>query len=151
MERSRNPVKGSTYLRTAINPLYRTSRRADGDWEYNPVCAFCRRAKALGYPGRSPPARAMADYLFKDHKPSARRDEARLRGLERIISSKTISPRLRDAKPACAERALQRWPSWSSAIGYRLSVIGYRLSVIGYHPSAIGYARRSPPAQARAE
>jgi hypothetical protein len=35
-------------------------------------------------------------------KPSARQGEARLRGLERIIFSKTISPRLRDAKPACA-------------------------------------------------
>jgi len=38
-------------MRTAINPLYRTSRRA----------------KALGYARRSPPARAMADYLLKDH------------------------------------------------------------------------------------
>jgi len=35
-------------------------------------------------------------------KPSATGCEARLRGLERIISSKTISPRLRNAKPACA-------------------------------------------------
>jgi hypothetical protein len=32
----------------------------------------------------------MPDYLFKDHKPSAKRGEARLRGLYRIISSKTI-------------------------------------------------------------
>jgi len=50
----------------------------------------CRRAKALGYPGRSPPARAIPDYFFKDHKPSAIQGEARLRGLYRIISSKTI-------------------------------------------------------------
>ena len=35
-------------------------------------------------------------------KPSARQGEARLRGLERIIYSKTISPRLWKAKPACA-------------------------------------------------
>jgi hypothetical protein len=35
-------------------------------------------------------------------KPSARQGEARLRGLERIIYSKTISPRLCEAKPACA-------------------------------------------------
>jgi hypothetical protein len=35
-------------------------------------------------------------------KPSATGCEARLRGLERIIFSKTISPRLRNAKPACA-------------------------------------------------
>ena len=44
----------------------------------------------------------MADYLFKDHKPSASQGEARLHGLERIIYSKTISPRLSRAKPACA-------------------------------------------------
>jgi hypothetical protein len=35
-------------------------------------------------------------------KPSATGCEARLRGLERMMYSKTISPRLRDAKPACA-------------------------------------------------
>jgi len=35
-------------------------------------------------------------------KPSATGCEARQRGLERIISSKTISPRLRNAKPAGA-------------------------------------------------
>ena len=35
-------------------------------------------------------------------KPPARQGEARLRGLWRIISSKTISPRLSRAKPACA-------------------------------------------------
>jgi hypothetical protein len=35
-------------------------------------------------------------------KPSAIQGKARLRGLYRIISSKTISPRLWNAKPACA-------------------------------------------------
>ncbi len=45
---------GSTSVRPAINP----------------VCTLCRRAKALGSPGRSPPARAMADYFFKDHIPN---------------------------------------------------------------------------------
>ena len=35
-------------------------------------------------------------------KPSAMQGKARLRGLERIIYSKTISPRLYGAKPACA-------------------------------------------------
>ena len=40
--------------------------------------------------------------------PSARQGEARLRGLERNNYSKTISPRLSRAKPACAERELQR-------------------------------------------
>jgi len=35
-------------------------------------------------------------------KPSAIQGKARLRGLYRIIYSKTISPRLYGAKPACA-------------------------------------------------
>ena len=35
-------------------------------------------------------------------KPSAMECKARLRGLYRIIYSKTISPRLWNAKPACA-------------------------------------------------
>ena len=35
-------------------------------------------------------------------KPSAMECEARLRGLERMMYSKTISPRLWNAKPACA-------------------------------------------------
>jgi len=35
-------------------------------------------------------------------KPSANQGKARLRGLYRIIYSKTISPRLWNAKPACA-------------------------------------------------
>ena len=33
----------------------------------NPVCAPCRRAEALGYGMQSPPARAVADYVFRDH------------------------------------------------------------------------------------
>jgi hypothetical protein len=87
-----------------------------------PVCASCRRGKPPGYPGQSPPARARADYFFKDHQgrcapappvraqrccappyapravgvnPPAIQGKARLRGRERIISSKTI----RDAAP----------------------------------------------------
>jgi len=56
----------------------------------NPLYALCRCAKALGYARRSPPARAMADDASKDHTPSAMQGEARLRGLWRIISSKTI-------------------------------------------------------------
>jgi len=39
----------------------------------------------------------MTDYFLKDHQPSAMECEARLRGLWRIISSKTICSRL----PAC--------------------------------------------------
>ena len=43
-------------------------------------------------------------------KPSAMRGEARLRGLYRIISSKSISPRLGEAKPACAGESGFRSP-----------------------------------------
>ena len=64
--------------------------------------------------------------------PSAMQGEARLRGLYRNNYSKTISPRLWNAKPAC-----------TGSIGYRLSAIGYRLSAIGYRLSAIGYDKPS--------
>ena len=71
-------------MRTAISPVYRASRRAE----------------ALGYARRGPPAQARADYLFKDHKPSAMRCEVRLR--------------------------VTRTPTATlSTIGYRLSAIGY--------------------------
>jgi len=40
-------------------------------------------------------------------KPSASQGEARLRGLYRIMYSKTISPRLSMAKPACAGATLR--------------------------------------------
>ena len=33
----------------------------------NPICRAGRGAKALGYGMRSPPARARAEYVFKDH------------------------------------------------------------------------------------
>ena len=86
-----------------------------------PVC----RAKALGQARRSPPARAMADYLFKDHKPSAMRGEACLRATRTpTVTLLTIGCRL-------------------SAIDYRLSAIDYRLSAIGYRPSAIDYEKPS--------
>jgi hypothetical protein len=96
-----------------------------------PACAdstglFLQRPYALGYTRRSPPAQAIPDLILKDHKPSAIRGKARAGGLYRIISSKTIRPRLCAAKPACADSTglfLQR-------------------------PYALGYTRRSPPAQA---
>jgi len=126
-----------------------------------PACAgytglFLQRPYALGYPRRSPPARAIPDYFFKDHTPSAIQGEARLRGLYRIISSKTIRPRLSKAKPACAGYTglfLQRpyalgYPRQSpparnansngDPLDHRLSAIGYRLSAIGDdQPSAL--------------
>jgi hypothetical protein len=129
-----------------------------------PACAgytglFLQRPYALGYPRRSPPARAIPDYFFKDHTPSAIQGEARLRGTRTpMVTLSTIGYRLCKAKPACVERELQRRPSRPSAIGYRLSVIGYarqsppawnansngdpldhRLSAIGYRLSTIGY------------
>jgi len=58
----------------------------------NPLCRASRRAKALGYGMRSPPARARADDVFKDHQPSATGCEARRRGRERMMCSKTMSP-----------------------------------------------------------
>jgi hypothetical protein len=60
-------------------------------------------------------------------KPSASQGEARLRGLWRVISSKTISPRLSRAKPPARNANSNGDP-----IAYRLSPIGYRLSTIGY-------------------
>ena len=55
-------------------------------------------------------------------KPSASQGEARLRGLYQIIYSKTISPRLSMAKPACASRERQRRPSRLSPLASRLSI-----------------------------
>jgi len=101
----------------------------------------------------------MADYVFKDHTPSAMRGDARLRGRERIMYSKTIHPRLCEATPACAGESglFVRRPSARrrrSPMGYCLSAIpqphgklSYRLLAIGYRLSAIGYGMRSPPAR----
>ena len=62
-------------------------------------------------------------------KPSANQGKARLRGLYRNNYSKTISPRLDKANPACA---------------------GY-IGLFFQRPYALGYPGRSPPARARAE
>ena len=40
------------------------------DGDLNPLYCASRGAEALGYPGQSPPARAIPDYLFKDHEAS---------------------------------------------------------------------------------
>ena len=81
-------------------------------------------------------------------KPSASQDEARLRGLYRSMYSKTISPRLWNAKPACTGYGgiISQRPSALASpgqspparnanpngdpIGYRLSAIAYRLSAM---------------------
>ena len=77
------------------------------------------------------------------------RGDARLRGLWRIMYSKTIHPRLCEATPACAGYGglFVRRPSARrrrSPIGYRLSAIpqphgklSYRLLAIGYQLSAM--------------
>jgi hypothetical protein len=75
--------------------------------EQAPLYRASRGAEALGYGRQSPPARAMADYFLKDHTPSANQGKARLRGLYRIIYSKTISPRLYGARPICAGATLR--------------------------------------------
>jgi hypothetical protein len=63
--------------------------------EINPVCALAVGLMEIEH---------LIRYteLAVGLKPSAMQGKARLRGLYRIISSKTISPRLRNAKPACA-------------------------------------------------
>jgi len=103
---------GSTSVRTAI---IRYAPRAVGLMEIEKYIRSPARAVGL--------------------KPPALQGEARLRGLERNNYSKTIRPRLCKAKPACAERELQRWPSRRSPLAARLR-------------QALGSARRSPPARA---
>ena len=62
---------------------------------YDPVCRTIRGAMEIERLIRHAP-------LAVGLKPSAIQGEARLRGLWRIMYSKTISPRLSRAKPACA-------------------------------------------------
>jgi hypothetical protein len=105
--RGRERIISSKTIRCAAppRPLYGRSAAAPL------VCASYRRAQAPGSPGRSPPARARADYFFKDHqmrcapappgaallrpsyapltvglKPPALQGEARLRGLYGFVA-----------------------------------------------------------------
>ena len=71
-------------------------------------------------------------------KPSARQGKARLRGLWRIIYSKTIH-----LVVAPQHNNLQSYNVVLLAIAYRLSAIAYRLSAIAYRLSPIAY-RLSP-------
>jgi len=50
-----------------------------------------RRAKALGYGMRSPPARAMADYFFKDCNCGQRTDARRVRRQGSVRSPSTLA------------------------------------------------------------
>jgi len=101
---------------------------------------------------RSPPARARADYFFKDHKPSALQGEARLRVTRTpTVTLSTIGYRLsaigyrlRSALGSPGRSPPARHAnSNGDPIDHRLSAIGYRLSAIGYdQPSALqGEAR----------
>jgi len=101
--RHARPGQGSTYLRAAI---IRYTPRAVGLMGIENLFRYTALAVGL--------------------KPSASQGEARLRGLYRIISSKTISPRLWNAKPACAGCG----------------------GLFTQRPYALGYGMRSPPARA---
>jgi len=71
----------------------------------------CQSVFSSGSSRRSPSARAIPDYFFKDHKPSAKQGEARLCGrfqtnlhpcLSVISVPIRVLFRLFEAKPACA-------------------------------------------------
>jgi len=66
-----------------IENINRYSPLPSGSWRLRNTSGMRPRrgAEALGYGMQSPPARAMPDYFFKDHKPPAMQGEARLRGL----------------------------------------------------------------------
>ena len=69
--------------------------------------------------------------LVVGFKPSAIQGEAYLRGLYRIIYSKTISPWLDGAKPACArwiDRLRQRPSSWQPGPSGRRRAVGLKSS-----------------------
>jgi len=85
LARHGRPRQRSTYLRTAI---IRYASLAVGLMEIEKYIRYAPLAVGL--------------------KLSAIECEARLRGLYRIIFSKTIRPRPGQAKPPCAERELQR-------------------------------------------
>jgi hypothetical protein len=75
----------------------------------------CRRAQAPGYARRSPPARAIPDYL------------------------KTISPRLPDAKPACAGYARHNFKFKHP----RPSVASVPIRVLFRHPHSLAAHNRT--------
>jgi len=83
---------------------------------YKSANCTSRRAEALGWPRRSPPARAISDYFLNAPQPSAIQGKARLRGLYRIISSTPLSSWLAKAKPACAGY-IGLFPQRPSALG----------------------------------
>jgi len=106
---------GSTFVRTAI---LRYAPRAVGLMEIENIIRYTPCAVGL--------------------KPSARQGKARLRGLWRIIYSKTIH-----LVVAPQHNNLQSYNVVLLAIAYRLSAIAYRLSAIAYRLSPIAY-RLSP-------
>ena len=81
---------------------------------YNPLFRTSRRAKALGYARRSPPARARTE--FKDHTPSAIQGEARLHRLYRIITQQPS----RSSSRACGAGRMPKREGFSSNFGFHL-------------------------------
>ena len=134
--------QGSTYLRTAI---IRHAPCAVGLMEIENIIRYAPLAVGLMEIENIIRYAPCAVGL----KPSAMRGKARLRGLYRIMYSKTIRPRLCAAKPACVGESglFVRRPSARrrrSPMGYCLSAIpqphgklSYRLLAIGYQLSAM--------------
>ena len=152
--------QGSTYLRTAI---IRHAPCAVGLMEIENIIRYAPLAVGLMEIENIIRYAPCAVGL----KPSAMRGKARLRGLYRIMYSKTIRPRLCAAKPACVGESglfvrrpsarrrrspigyrLSTIPQPHSKLSYRLLAISYRLSAIGYRLSVIGY--RTPSSRNRA-
>jgi hypothetical protein len=89
----------------------------------NPLCASCRRAKALGYARRSPPARVITDSFFKVHQPSAIQGKARLRGRESCALLQERERRhLRCARLQRAPRQRRASPTGASTRSGRASL-----------------------------
>jgi hypothetical protein len=92
-----------------------------------------RRAKALGYGMRSPPARAMADYFFKDCNCGQRTDARRVRRQGSVRSPSTLAatergwyaiagrsrarcPRSHDGRSAACRRDARAPRQWRDAL-----------------------------------
>ena len=139
--------QGSTYLRTAI---IRHAPCAVGLMEIENIIRYAPLAVGLMEIENIIRYAPCAVGL----KPSAMRGKARLRGLYRIMYSKTIRPRLCAAKPACVGESglFVRRPSARrrrSPIGYRLSTIPQPHSKLSYRLLAIGYQLSAMECEAR--
>jgi hypothetical protein len=141
--RGRERIISSKTIRCAAppRPLYGRSAAAPL------VCASYRRAQAPGSPGRSPPARARADYFFKDHQmrcapaPPVRAQRCCAPRMRLLPSGS--SPRLSRAKPACAGESGLFLQRLSDALRPRAPCTGAALLRPSYAPLTVGL---KPPA-----